>query len=148
MSTFTFNNPLKNKRLQGAIQGLLPWRFRRMLVLSGAYGLISSMEGALRSHASELSQVMQLSRDPQSIEVPITFHSVLVSKFNDLNVMVQGKNITLAEAASRTLNDEERLALAEVMARNVSPILRYSRISCMAEDIKRLLGFVESKRTA
>ena len=46
------------------IQSVLPWRFRRMMVLSGAFGLISSIEKPMLGHAKELVDVLKLSKDP------------------------------------------------------------------------------------
>lgn len=141
-----FNN--QSFGFSSIVQSILPWRFRRLLVLSGTYGALSSMEAPLRQHAQELSEVLCLSNDPESVEVPIALHSILVSKFNKLNVQVHGQHISLKDAVSRNLNKPERKALADAMAKNVHPSLRYSHRGCMAEDLYRLLGFVENKRTA
>lgn len=130
------------------MQKALPWRFRRMLVLAGTYGALTSMEKALRSHATELSEVLHLSNDPDSVAVPIKFHSVFVAKFNTLNVEVQGHTVTLKDAATRSLKDTERKALAESLAEHVPASLCYSHLGCMVEDITRLLSFVENKRLA
>ena len=131
--------------LEKLAQKVLPWRFRRMMVLSGAYGLISSIDKPLKNHAKELAEVLHLSQDPESVRVPIAFHSILVSKFNDLNVPVLGRNISIRDAASRYLNVTERQALSEVLADNIPPCLRYTHKNCMAEDLFRLLGFVGEK---
>lgn len=127
------------------VQSILPWRFRRLLVLSGTYGALSSLETPLRQHAQELSEVLCLSKDPDSVEVPIALHSILVSKFNKLNVQVQGQHISLRDVVTRNLNSPERKAMAEAMAKSVHPSLQYSHRGCMVEDLYRLLGFVGNK---
>ena len=130
------------------IQSVLPWRFRRMMVLSGAFGLISSIDKPMLGHAKEVVEVLKLSKDPESVNVPIALHSILVSKFNHLRVPVHGRSISIRDAATRNLNLDERKALSKLMAANVPPTLCYTHKNCMAEDIFRLLSFVGEKHQA
>lgn len=130
------------------VRQMLPWRFRRMIVLSGCFGLLSSLDKPLLTHSEELSEVLNLARNPDSIKVPIKLHSIIVSQFSTLNLELNGKTITINDVVEGNLSEEVRMALSEKMAYLVPPSLCYSLPNCMAYDFYRLLGFVSKIKTA
>lgn len=129
----------------GIVQSLLPWKFRRLLVLAGTYGALSSMEKPLREHAQELSEVLNLASNTTPVTGLVQFHSILVSRFDKLNTEVQGKQIALKDVVSRKLSEDESRALADKLVRNVHPSLLYKQPCVMIDDLMRLFAFA-SKR--
>lgn len=123
------------------VKKILPWKFRRLLVLGGTYGALSSLEEPLREHAQELGQALNLSSDTSSVKGAVSFHSILVAKFNNLNTEIEGKRITLKDVVSRKLTDEESRALANQLVKNVHPSLQYKQPSIMVDDFMRLFAF-------
>lgn len=124
------------------VRRILPWRFRRMMVLSGFFGLLASLDEPLKAHATDLSKVLHLSKDHNSVMVPIHLHSILVSRFNNLNIPVEGRNVSINDVLNGPLDESTRKALSNQMATMVAPSLRYSHLNCMAYDFYRLLGFI------
>lgn len=121
----------------------LPRRFKRLLVLGSAYGSIASLERSYLKHAEELTKVLNLTTRPDSVGVPIKLHSVVISRFNELNVKVGTRTITLHDVASRELKAEEEEAMVQELCKSVPKSLQYSED--MRSDFFALLRFVNQR---
>ena len=105
------------------------------------------MDEPLRKHAQDLSNVLNLAKNTGSIEVPIRLHSIFVTQFNQLNIEINGRFLTLEDVVKKPLDEETREALSKEMANMVTPSLRYSNTDCMAYDFYRLLGFINQVKS-
>lgn len=127
---------------------LFNWRSRRMIFLSSIYGLMTNNNEADYARTVQLTQVLNLARNPAALQFPIAIKSVIWSKRLPSGIMVDGKKFQVSDMARTDLKDGVHDALVDELLKKTPEWLHYARLSQMRYDLECLFKLLQSTKTA
>lgn len=126
---------------------LLSWRTRRMIFLSSLYGLVMDIQKPDISHAKKLSKVLNIAREPSSVELPMSLKSVIWNKRLTEKLDHQGNILRFTDLNKPWLSLEDFDTLATSIVKNMPEWLRYAKDSQIKYDIHCMVKMMHKETT-
>lgn len=146
---FIFYQPLRFSPLKGfclkLIYKVLSWRTRRMIFLSSLYGLAMDIQKPDISHAKKLSKVLNIAREPSSVELPMSLKSVIWKNHLTEKLDRQGNILRVTDLNNPWLSLEDFDALATSIVKNMPEWLKYAKDSQIKYDIRCMVKMMHKE---
>lgn len=128
------------------VHRLLTWKSRRMIFLSSIYGLIMDNQKPDRVNTSQLSQALNIARNPDAIQFPMAIKSVIWYKRIPSGLMVEGRQYQVSDIARADLTKNVHEALVTEFLEKTPAWLRYAKTSQMRYDLECLFKLLQTSK--
>lgn len=118
-----------------------------MIFLSSLYGLAMDIQKPDISHAKKLSKVLNIAREPSSVELPMSLKSVIWKKRLTEKLDHQGNILRVTDLNKPWLSLEDFDTLATSIVKNMPEWLRYAKDSQIKYDIHCMVKMMHKETT-
>lgn len=128
------------------VHRLLTWKSRRMIFLSSIYGLVMDIKDPDHVNTSQLSQALNIARNPDAIQFPMAIKSVIWYKRIPSGLMVEGRQYQVSDIVRADLTEHVHEALVTEFLEKTPEWLRYAKTSQMRYDLECLFKLLQTSK--
>lgn len=116
-----------------------------MIFLSSLYGLALDIQKPDITHAKKLSKVLNIAREPSSVELPMSLKSVIWKNHLTEKLDHQGNILRVTDLNNPWLSLEDFDALATSIVKNMPEWLKYAKDSQIKYDIRCMVKMMHKE---